>query len=40
MEIMYLTHLHSATHLAVYNRAIGKRWPTRIVTLLGTPELS
>lgn len=38
--IIYPSRLNGATNLAVYDRAIGKLRPTRVVTLLSAPGLA
>lgn len=38
--IIYPSRLNGATNLAVYDRAMGKLRPTRVVTLLGAPGLA
>lgn len=38
--IIYPSRLNGGTNLAVYDRAIGKLQPKRVVTLLGAPGLA
>ncbi len=38
--IVYPSRLNGATNLAIYDRAIGKLQPARVVTLLGAPGLA